>query len=113
MRAYFLISLLVYTFGAFAYGTLFFLWIRGNKKKEGRRLYFSEGAITVLSSVWFLVNLLVLFAEMRVFPYRPLLAAVLTTMTLLYPPLIMHTYYDLGKDYLSRQGLWGSILAVT
>ena len=84
MRALGLVALLVYTFGAFAYGAILFLWVTQVRYRRwaaredvcapaGREADGVNGALLVVSLLWFCCNVgLVLF---RLVPLRHSLAA--------------------------------------
>jgi two-component system LytT family sensor kinase len=98
------VALLVYTFGLFGYGTVFFLWLRQYGRagwvaqpRPGRTPCRSAdlvgGAILFTGTAWFAVCLLLVFASLlpgvRLWPVQ--MAGLV--LTCLWPPLIAHTTY--------------------
>jgi signal transduction histidine kinase len=102
MRALGLAALLVYTFGAFAFGAVLLLWVTQVRSRRwaapdaacgpgGREGHAVNGALLVVSLLWFCCNVaLVLF---RLVPLRtPWQLDVLSiSLAFTFPPIIMHT----------------------
>ncbi len=119
-----LTALLIYTYGAFAYGTIAILAIRryvfGVKPDVGpcaalpcRRLDFSGAAITLVGFAHFTVSLLLTLVSMDpdIRPW-PLLTVSLF-IAFMFPPLIMHSSFDELKRVAAaplhpgwKLGLW-------
>jgi hypothetical protein len=102
MRALGLVALLVYTFGAFAYGAILFLWItlvrsrrwsarHGLCPPAGREAAAVNGVLLVVSLLWFCCNVgLVLFRLVPLeTPWQLDVASVFLAFA--FPPIIMHT----------------------
>jgi signal transduction histidine kinase len=95
MSALRLFALLVYTFGAFTYGALLVLWLRdfgrmGWAGRPGRQVEAVNGALTIVSFLWFsglIWQMLMSIARLR--PYW-LLELGLVALAYAFPPLIMH-----------------------
>jgi hypothetical protein len=96
MDAVALFALLVYGFGAFAFGTILVLWVRelgrvGWGTRPEKRVDLVNGALVILSFVWFcvLIAQIVVALAGRPRPYWPIETAVIV-IAYLFPPLIMH-----------------------
>ena len=97
-----LISLFVYLFGAYAYGaaTVYALkqaspvWTTAHPDdRDGpRRIDNATLALFVISTVWFVLNLLIEFRNLASGPERGWLDLA-TFIVFLFPPVIMHTAY--------------------
>ncbi len=117
-----LTELLIYTYGAFCYGAILFLWgremgqvsyaghARPAAESDGSKL--AVGSITLVSLLWFVTNLLIVLAElqpgMRLWPLR----SVLLILAFLFPPLIAHTtFVEICADAPGRVGpIWRRLL---
>lgn len=100
-------SLLVYTFGVLCVGAFFLLWLRAARKKPvwtpSDR---AEGALILLSVLWFALNLV---AELfRVSWGREVwqFDSAGFALAFLFPPLIMHVFYGERKRSLERGRGW-------
>jgi len=119
-----LTALLIYTYGAFAYGTIAILAIRrytlGARPDSAsfatlpcRRINFSGAAITLVGFAHFSVSLAISLVSMNdVNRPWPLLTASLF-IAFMFPPLIMHSSFDELKDAVRaplhpgwKLGLW-------
>jgi anti-sigma regulatory factor (Ser/Thr protein kinase) len=97
-----LLALLVFTFGAFAYGAMLALWIRevgrgwtgttGSRSRRGEAELIG-GALLGVSFAWFFANLVLTLWELG--PLNPGGTAYLLVfwLALAFPPLIMHVTY--------------------
>jgi anti-sigma regulatory factor (Ser/Thr protein kinase) len=113
MDALRLLALLVYTFGAFAYGAMLLMWVRelgavrwGAQRCSGassREADTVNGALLVVSLFWFLCNVAQLLVSLT--PRREVwqldVAGVLLVFA--FPPLIMHaTLLEIDPDRAAR-----------
>jgi hypothetical protein len=115
MRLYYLSSLVVYTFGFFAFSSIFLLWWKGISLRTLRlqHMHLVDGGMSLYSAIWFLVNLFLLLTELQFIQQQTFLSGLLTIMSLNYPPLIMHFYFMEERDHLSTPFWWRlSVLAV-
>ncbi len=88
-----LISLLMYTFGAFTFAALFVVWLRGARtSKTLGRVYLVEGAISFVTLLWFALNLLFTLSPIipGLDPNLPQLGTF--ALAFLFPPLVMHLF---------------------
>ena len=88
-----LISLLMYTFGAFTFAALLALWLRGAPRSWAiGQLNLVEGALSVVTLVWFALNLLFTLSPIipGLNPNFPQLA--IFAVAFLYPALIQHVF---------------------
>jgi hypothetical protein len=122
-----IVALLTYTFGAFAYAAIVYLWVTETEgrrwtagdRRDGappRELDIVKGALVLLSLAWFCCNAgLVLYRFVpRRTPWPLDLAAV--HMAFLFPPVIMHvTLAEVAaRDSVARSwraGLWPAYAA--
>ncbi len=100
MNAVRLFSLLVYTFGVFAYGAMLALWVReigrvgwGARTRAvtpGREIDAINGVLLALSFLWFVSNVAALLVSMT--PHRRVWLIDVATVVLAFsfPPVIMH-----------------------
>ncbi len=86
MRIYYLASLLIYTFGFFAFSTIFLLWWKGISLRTLRmqKSYLVDGGMTLYSAIWFLVNLFLLLAEFNFIKQLMFWSGILSIMSFLY-----------------------------
>jgi signal transduction histidine kinase len=92
-----LVGLLVYTCGAFAYGTVLLFWVRelgrpgwAQRSGGGREVDLANGAMLIVSFIWFCANvaaLLLSFGRARLWQ----LDILTIVLAFAFPPLIMHT----------------------
>lgn len=88
-----LISLLLYTFGAFTFAALLALWLRGAPRSWAiGQLNLVEGALSFVTLVWFALNLLFTLSPIipGLNPNFPQLA--IFAVAFLYPALIQHVF---------------------
>ncbi len=127
MNAVRLFSLLVYTFGVFAYGAMLALWIREMGRigwaartravTPGRDVDAINGALLGLSFLWFVANGGALLAGMTPHGRVWLLDAATILLGFAFPPLIMHVSWTevvRGGRPLARAwrlALWPAYLA--
>jgi hypothetical protein len=117
MSALRLFALLVYTFGAFTFGALLVLWLRdfgrmGWAGRPGRQVEAVNGALTIVSFLWFSGLIWQMLMSISL-PLPPrLLDLGLVALAYAFPPLIMHiTWVEVtarGPAPVSRG--WGAIL---
>ena len=96
MRAIALAALLIYTFGAFAFGALAAIWgrevrrIRSGQAGTGAQIDVVTGALIGVSVLWFCTNLGLLLT--RFTPLRGLwqLDVAVVCLAFAFPPIIMH-----------------------
>jgi anti-sigma regulatory factor (Ser/Thr protein kinase) len=114
-----LLSLLVYTFGAFAFGAMGLVWVQKSRQdvRVGRRPPPGElaGAVlTLVSFAWFVVCLLLVLAPLSHGVPRWTVQVASLVLALLFPPLIMHAFYAELRG--CRGGAvapaWGAVLAL-
>jgi hypothetical protein len=113
MDALRLVALLIYTFGAFAYGSILLMWVRelgatgwGASRSvhpSRREVDAVNGALLVVSFLWFLCNVAQLLVGLT--PRREVwqldVAGVLLVFA--FPPLIMHaTWVEIDPDRTAR-----------
>ena len=118
MRALGLVALLIYTFGAFAYGAILFLWVTHVRYRHwaaredgcapaGREADGVNGALLTVSLLWFCCNVgLVLF---RLVPLRApwQLDVASVCLAFAFPPLIMHTTLsEVAATHPRMSGAW-------
>ena len=116
MRALGLVALLVYTFGAFAYGAILFLWVThvrsrrwaardGQCAPAGREGDGVNGVLLVVSLLWFCCNVgLVLFRLVPLnTPWQLDVASV--CLAFAFPPIIMHIDAGGGRPTPIRAGV--------
>jgi signal transduction histidine kinase len=121
MRALGLVALLVYTFGAFAYGAILFLWVT---QVRSRRWAAREnacapagvgdgvnGALLTVSLLWFCCNVgLVLFRLVPLPTPWPLDVASVC-LAFAFPPIIMHTTLsEVAAAHPRMSGSWRAAL---
>jgi signal transduction histidine kinase len=122
MRALGLVALLVYTFGAFAYGAILFLWITQVRSRrwaaredacapgggEGDGV---NGALLAVSLLWFCCNVgLVLFRLVPLPAPWPLDVASVC-LAFAFPPIIMHTTLsEVAAAHPRMSGAWRGAL---
>ena len=102
MNALRLAALLVYTFGAFAYGALLVLWARelGQLGWAGRRSAgprgeadLVNGILAIASFAWFVLHIVLLLLELGARETVQAIETATIFIAYLYPPLIMHTVF--------------------
>ncbi len=107
MHLLLLTFLLIYTFGAVAFGALLVLcfgqWRKSRAKCDG-----SNAAILFASAAWFWVNLIVTFKEMYqtpkdMFPWY----AGLMGVACVFPPMMMRVFHSEEEEYLPPSRGWG------
>ena len=123
MRALGLVALLVYTFGAFAYGAILFLWItlvrsrrwsarNGLCPPAGREAAAVNGVLLVVSLLWFCCNVgLVLYRLVPLnTPWQLDVASVFLAFA--FPPIIMHTTLTevADADPSRVSGAWRAVI---
>lgn len=102
-----LLSLLIFTFGSFAFTAAFVFWLRGLKEPDK-----FGGAFLFLCACWFVLNLSVTLAELyRASLFRPLYFLTMA-MSALFPPLIMHGVYAEYRACLASR-FWRFGIALT
>jgi signal transduction histidine kinase len=122
MNAVRLFSLLVYTFGVFAYGVLVVLWARETGRsgwvvaRVGRsvapRLDLLSGALFLLSFLWFLDNVLLILVDLVPGPHSGVIDLAQLWFAFAFPPVIMHlTYSEVccarpGRRPIARAVVW-------
>ncbi len=100
MNALRLVALLIYTFGAFAYGAILWLWLtqaggRGwtrNDRSCGdntRELAIVNGVLLVLTFAWFCSNVVLVLYRFVPVPEPTALEVAAICMAFLFPPVIM------------------------
>ncbi len=99
-------SLMVFTFGAVSFASIFALWVSEGQTRPRRILDRIAGIILGLSTVWFLFNIaielmIIVLKRESVEMYAPLLM-----LALFYPPLIMHQFYLEKEPFLKRNRWW-------
>ncbi|MDQ3070446.1 MAG: histidine kinase [Acidobacteriota bacterium] len=112
-----LLSLLVFSFGAFAYGAMLAFWLlspdRGkwtgqrSLPQGPRHVRAVSGAITICSFIWFLVNIVAVIDESSGHAASlPRLISALLALS--FPPLIAHTVLHSisERDTVSRRWTW-------
>lgn len=96
MNAIRLTALLVYAFGAYAYGTVLFLSLRAAWRPHADAPDSTEAwdgsllTMMVVSTAWFIVNLVLLLTDMIPGARDAWLRLALLWLALLFPPLIVH-----------------------
>ncbi len=99
-----LTELLIYTYGAFCYGAILYLWGKemGQVSYAGRAARPAApgnssrlvvGSITLVSLLWFVTNLMIVLAELQPGMLLWPLRSVLLILAFLFPPLIAHTTF--------------------
>lgn len=103
-------SVPVFTFGAVCYGFLGVLWLRD--RRQGRDAPLMQGAMLLLCIVWFALNTFMELA-LRVPGWGDQrLMAVVLAVAFLFPPLIIHAYYEeQGRKFYSSRP-WTSVLSL-
>ncbi len=89
-----LFSLLLYTFGIFTFAALLVLWLRGTarRSKGVGRVRLVEGALSFVTLVWFVINLLFTLSSVSPSLNRNFLQLAIFALAFLFPPLILHTF---------------------
>jgi hypothetical protein len=120
-----LAALLIYTFGAFAYGGLLALWVREKRRAwstiadssaASARTVWVSGALWTVSFLWFVTNLLLVLTKLAPdVRLRPLEFAGLWAMlwlTVAFPPLIAHiTWAEVTETRPTTPGRgWGFLV---
>jgi signal transduction histidine kinase len=113
MDALRLLALLVYTFGAFAYGAMLLMWVgalgadrsagRGSIAVSNREADSVNGALLVVGLVWFVCNVAQLLVGLT--PARQMwqLGVAGLLLAFAWPPLIMHaTWVEVDPERLKR-----------
>jgi signal transduction histidine kinase len=120
MDAVRVVALLIYAFGAFAFGALSVLHTRqyirsrwpGSSEESPCWASFAMVLLSFVCLVWFLINLVLLLAPLTPnLDTAPLLAIFIGTV-FLFPPLLMHVVWAEARDSVSGRG-WGfAVLAM-
>jgi signal transduction histidine kinase len=138
MNALGILALLVYTFGAFAYGAVLLLAIhefgaRGwagqprppkpsGTERESTQAQLVGGAMLALGFAWFVVNVVIAILHLGPGADHTFVQLVSAYLAFLYPPLIMHVTYaehaaDRSPDSIRpsagwRRGVWVGYLLI-
>ena len=98
-----LAAILIYSFGAIAFGNIFALWVREflaarRSRARGEAVaepaFLVDGAISLASVLWFATAVLsTVLATRETGTVRWMLDSGFLAIGLLYPPLIMHSVY--------------------
>jgi signal transduction histidine kinase len=112
MDALRLLALLVYTFGAFAYGSMLLMWVRelGGRRWGGRRSTGAHreadavnGALLVVSFIWFVCNVAQLLVGLMPGRHVWQLDVAGLVLAFAFPPLIMHaTWAEIDPARVAR-----------
>ncbi len=71
-----------------------------------QKSYLVNGGMTLYSAIWFLANLFLLLSEFNFTRQIMLWSGILSIMSFLYPPLIMHFYYTEERGRLLSPKWW-------
>lgn len=129
MSAEWLSALVIYTFGAFAYGAVLADWLRGERNagwpgdlsppRESRgqawRVGRADSLLMLCGFAWFLVNLILTLTSLERPAWRVWLSLTQVGLAFLFPPVILHSAYLEGvqpsDQKLGRRSL-GVIVAM-
>jgi len=120
MNAVRVVALLIYSFGAFAYGALSVLhsrqYVRSRWPKPGEepgcRLSFAMVLLSVVCFAWFVINFIVLLVQVTPGVSTGPLWATFVGIVFLFPPLLMQVVWSETRDSV-RGRVWGlAVLAM-
>ncbi len=113
MRILTVFSLIIFSFGAISYGALLLIYLR--QRWEGSIPADSPVmvGVTLLGTVWFLLNLVVVAVELTHQPSVWKFYGLMMSVALLFPPLVMDIYLSPEEPYLRRRIIWRGTVRVT
>lgn len=120
MNALRLAALLVFTFGAFAYGAILVLWVRelgrvgwaGRQPPPGRAVDLVNGALVSVSFVWFLLNITLLLLRLGSQGRFWQIDVATVSLAFLFPPLILHATW-VERAAMIHRATWSWLVALT
>lgn len=101
-----LVSLLVYTFGAIAFGELCLFWLRGHRTTRLDAPAITSGVLIVVSALWFVLNAASVLADLAHGGPYYLLYTVLLFQSALFAPLLMQITYFEHRELLTSRTRW-------
>lgn len=106
-----LTSLLVFSFGALAYGAILLAWLRQVRRKPLTSQELVGGVMSAFCCCWFIVNVLLVLLHLRPAVKPWTLQSVHLLLTCLFPGLIMHVLYvetprESARRRFLRAGVW-------
>ncbi|HEY3128983.1 MAG TPA: histidine kinase [Acidobacteriota bacterium] len=111
MRVLILTSLLVFTFAAVSLAAVLVLWFREVREEKPQLLDWIHGAMLLVCTVWFVLNLVLTLAFLSPGPVSETLQWSMLAVAFLFPPLIMHVYYLDYRPNLSLARIWNFLIS--
>lgn len=102
-------AILVFTFGTLTFGSLALLWLKDWRDNRNGAVLI-HGFMALFSTLWFLLNLLAVFAEFYPRPIGFHLRLSTWQLSYVWPPLIVHLEYAETARFLKSRRVWIGIL---
>jgi len=98
-----LTALILFSFGLYSFGTIFFLWLRDRREKHHP---WHDGGLMFLTTVWFAVNLGVTLLDLYEHPWTLLTYHFMMCWAMLFPPFLMRGTYEEHARDLPEHPFW-------
>jgi signal transduction histidine kinase len=98
-----LAALILFSFGLYSFGTIFFFWFRDRSEKHHP---WHDGGLMFLTIIWFAVNLVVTLLDIYEHPWTLLTYHFMMCWAMLFPPFLMRGAYEEHARGLSEHPFW-------
>ncbi len=108
MTFFLLTALILFSFGLYAFGTIFLLKLRDRREKHHPS---HDGGLMFLTTIWFAVNLGVTLLDIYEHPWTLLTYHFMMCWAMLFPPLLMRSAYEEHGRDLPAHPFWKLAIA--
>jgi len=98
-----LTALILFSFGLYSFGTIFFLWLRDRREKHHP---WHDGGLMFLTTTWFALNLGVTLLDFYKHPWTLLTYHFMMSWAMLFPPFLMRGAYEEHARDLPEHPFW-------